>query len=230
MTRNELTAQVALRMDEVTPVEELQITVDGSDNNPLYTLIDGILDDCVLELFTIAPYWRLPYTPFSGTQLSKIFPERDDSRYMIRLRLEDNFLRLAYVSHALFQRPITEVYPEQSAEGKRQHNRYLMGREAKPVAVLSIGSWSADGEPPRTVQRKEIDCYSLPSQEDGDVKAFYIAKPDAIEDNNQSAVENVVPETIIPALEWLIAARAFGARGDVNHSEICQQNAQNLLV
>ena len=35
---------------------------------------------------------------------------------------------------------------------------------------------------------------------------------------------------LIPALEWLIAARAFGARGDVNHANICQQNAQNLLV
>ena len=39
-----------------------------------------------------------------------------------------------------------------------------------------------------------------------------------------------VPDVLLPALEWLIAARAFGSRGDANHSAICQQNAQNLLT
>ena len=62
--------------------------------------------------------------------------------------------------------------------------------------------------------------------------ATYIPKPAVISDTASPAVtvEDAVPEVLIPALEWLIAARTFGARGDANHAAICQQNAQNLLV
>jgi hypothetical protein len=35
---------------------------------------------------------------------------------------------------------------------------------------------------------------------------------------------------LVPALTWLIASLAFGARGDANHAAVCQQYANNLLV
>ena len=102
-----------------------------------------------------------------------------------------------------------------------------MGKEARPVGVMSHGVWSSN-------QCREIDCYSI----DGSINvttgvtATYIPKPAIISDTASPAVtvEDAVPEVLIPALEWLIAARAFGARGDADHSAICQQNAQNVLV
>ena len=240
MTRAQLIQAVALRMDEITPDAGLQVTVDGSDNNPLYTLIDGLIDSGVLELFTVAPYWRLPQTNFeySATaaqneiildSLSAAFEERK----VIRLKVTDDFLRIAEINCKDFLRPITEIFSEQDSVGKRQHNRFLMGKEAKPVGVMSHGMWNS--EPCR-----EIDCYSLASDTtvtastSGDIVASYIAKPATIVDSSTPSqavsVESVVPSVLIPALEWLIASRTFGARGDANHAAICQQNAQNLLT
>ena len=236
MTRNELIRQVALRMDEVTPdnVDVTDISVDGADGNPLYALIDGLIDAGALELFSVAPYWRLKQTTFTDILLESVGSQRTISdgntiipaRKMIRLKVPDDFLRVAEINHSSFQRPITEVVQEISELGKRQHNPFLMGKEARPVGVMSHGSWSGQ-------QCREIDCYSVSSSVDSSsgVMATYIPKPSVITDDAPTvAVEDTVPEVLIPALEWLIAARTFGARGDVNHAAICQQNAQNLLV
>lgn len=226
MTRDELILQVAARMDEITPSAGLSVTVDGADGNPLYELILKLIDDGVLELFSAAPYWRLGQTAFDPT--TEIVLDLVDSRKVLRLKLNDNFLRVAEINCSYFQRPITQVFPEQSTEGRRQHNRFLRGREAKPVGVISHGVWSSGGA---TVQCREIDCYSLPADATlagAGVVATYIAKPATAVTTSTTTVP--VPDVLLPALEWLLASRAFGARGDANHAAICQQNAQNLLV
>ena len=218
MTRDALILAVALHMDEITPESSLDIHVDGADNNPLYALIDGLLDDCALEIFYAAPYWRLPQTLFSN-ESTVVSPLGD--RYIIRLKLPDDFLRVAEINCADFKRPITEVVAEQSAEGKRQHYKYLMGREAKPVGVLSYGTWGNNND-----KCREIDCYSVSSNiSPAVVVASYIARPTIA-----STGDITFPETLIPALEWLAAARTFAARGDSNREDICQQKAQNLLI
>ena len=219
-SRAQLIQQVALRMDEVSPnVTSVDLTVDGSDNNPLYTLIDGLVDGGVLELFSVAPYWRLPTKPLttSDSTLSAKF----GSRHIIKADVPKDFLRIAKVDCAEFQRPITELVPEMSDLGRRQHNRILFAKEAKPVGVMSHGSTGS-----------EIHCYSTAAAATSKV-ATYIATPATIVDSGTAVtVETVLGSdpTLIPALEWLIAARTFGARGDANHAAICQQNAQNVLV
>ena len=93
MTRNELIQAVALRMDEITPEAGLQIPVDGSDNNPLYALIDGLIDGGVLELFSVAPFWRLPQTRFtysSTPSSSDIIVDTVGDRKIIRLKVKDD--------------------------------------------------------------------------------------------------------------------------------------------
>ena len=232
-TRAQLIQRVALKMDEVSPnVTVADLTVDASDGNPLYTLIDGLIDGGALELFSVAPYWRLKQTTFTNIDLETVGTARPmtegsiAARKMIRLKVPDDFLRVAEINHSSFQRPITEAVPEISELGKRQHNQFLMGKEARPVGVMSHGLWS-------NAQCREIDCYSVASSvttTDG-VTATYIPKPAVISDTAPAVtVEDAVPEVLIPALEWLIAARTFGARGDADHAAICQQNAQNVLV
>ena len=225
-TRAQLIQHVALRMDEVSPeIVAVDLVVDGSDGNPLYTLIDGLVDGGALELFSVAPYWRLPQKAFQNVSTEQL-PALYYSRWIIRLKVADDFLRVAEISCTGFQRPITEVVPEMSEAGKRQHNRFLMGKEAKPVGVISHGKWGSGGS---ATQCREIDCYSLAS-EPNEVEATYIPKPTMPESGSASDVETVIPPVLLPALEWLIAARTFGARGDANHAAICQQNAQNVLV
>ena len=248
MNRNWLIQQVALRMDEVSPdITVADITVDGADGNPLYALIDGLVDAGALELFSVAPYWRLPQTTFTYVKVDALPSALGDAssscpggsttvtnRYVIRIKVPDDFLRVAEINCTQFLRPITEIFPEVSDVGKRQHNRYLMGKEVKPVGVMSHGDWPT-GVGTATTPCREIDCYSLSTQISDSyayIQPSYIAKPEAIDDDdtNTDAVEEVVPEVLVDALVWLIAARTFGARGDANHAAICQQNAQNLLV
>ena len=234
MKRNELIRQVALRMDEVTPditIEDL--TVDGADGNPLYALIDGLVDAGALELFSVAPYWRLPQKEFgSANTIVESLPALFGSRKIIRLKVADDFLRVAEISCSGFQRPITEAVPEMSEAGKRQHNRFLMGKEAKPVGVISHGKWGSGSS---ATQCREIDCYSLPSNStvspSSGIEATYIAAPEMpAVTNTTTDIETVIPPVLVDALEWIVAARTFGARGDADHAAICQQNAQNLLV
>ncbi len=235
MTRNELISQVALRMDEVTPDITIDdLTIDGADGNPLYALIDGLVDAGALELFSVAPYWRLPQSLFSSTDYADAGSQRSivdgdatiSTRKMIRLKLPDDFLRVAEIMCDEFQRPITEAVPEMSELGKRQHNPFLMAKGARPVGVLSHGVWGTGNN---AVQCREIDCYSVASSATNLV-ATYIPKPVMPASGSSTEIETVVPPVLVEALEWIIAARTFGARGDANHSAICQQYAQNLLV
>ena len=225
MERTTLIKQVVLRMDEITPDAGLSVIVDGaesgSDSNPLYMLVDGVVDDGLIELFSIAPYWRLPQTPFpvADIQIESI-PVTNPQYKIIKLRISDNFLRVAEIDCKYFERPITELYSEQSPMGKRQHNTHLRAGVARPVGIMSHGVWTVGNG---TIACREIDCYSFPGASNvaaTDVVASYIAKPTVSD----------IPSVLEPALEWLIASRAFGARGDVSHATICQQNAQNLLV
>lgn len=243
-TRAQLIQRVALKMDEVSPdgISVSGLTVDASDGNPLYTLIDGLIDGGALELFSVAPYWRLKQKEFPASDTETVGSARTvgdgsvniPTRKMIRLKVPDDFLRVAEINHTSFQRPITEVVQEISELGKRQHNPYLMAKEARPVGVMSHGVWGSGQD---AAQCREIDCYSIPSSgTTSGLAATYIPRPATIDDDtahsgaNAVSVEDAVPEVLIPALEWLIAARTFGARGDSNHAAICQQNAQNLLV
>jgi len=219
MTRAELIQGVALRMDEVTPSDAIaNLTVDGSDNNPLYELIDGLIDGGVLELFSTAPYWRLPIKTMSVTQSA--LSAKFGTRYIIKATVPADFLRIAKIDCAEYQRPITELYPEMSDMGRRQHNRILFAKEARPVGVMS-----------HNASASEIQCYSTAGAATSP-SATYIATPATITDSGTAvSVETVLGgATLVPALEWLVAARTFGARGDANHAAICQQNAQNLLV
>ena len=243
-TRADVIQHVALKMDEVSPNIVIgDLSVDGSDNNPLYTLIDGLVDAGALELFSVAPYWRLPQTAFAAHDLETVGTQRklndgtttSPARKMIRLKVPGDFLRVAEILHPSFERPITEVVPEASELGKRQHNPNLMARGARPVGVMSHGVWvtGAGTESEASENCREIDCYSIPSGgTDSGLAATYIPRPSMPASGNSSTdIENtIIPAVLIPALEWLIASRAFGARGDANHAAICQQNAQNLLV
>lgn len=228
VSRDDIIAAVALRMDEITPSSGISsVTVDGSDNNPLAVLIGGLIDDCMMEIFNTAPYWRLPWTALDTKAKENISAPVQRTR--IRLRVPNDFLRIAIIKVPGFQRPITEVYPEQSEMGKRQHNPHLIAKTAKPVAVFSHGSWTTSGG---TGIYREIDCYSLEygsSVTTSDIEASYIKKPASSSLLNWDA-ETVVTLPLIPALEWLIASKAFAARGDTEHAAICLQNAQNLLV
>lgn len=223
MNRHGLILATALRMDEVSASDGLAVSVqvDSSDNNPLYTLINGLLDESLVEIYNAAPWWRLNQTAFPNAPSSATL-DPITGRYYIAIPVPADFLKLAEINCGDFQRPINEIFSEGSDMAKRQHNRHLVAKLAKPVAVMSH---NANG--------REIDCYSLPTPIIGSLVATYIARPSLPSDTavTASAIStSVLPDALIAPLEWLVASKAFGARGNTNGMQVCLQNAQNLLI
>lgn len=220
MTELDLIKRAALRMDEISAGEDtvVNVSVDGiaqTDSNPLYVQLQGMVYECLKTVFATAPYWRLPQSEFDDKAIVPISGETG-SRKIIKLKLPDDFLRIAEIDCADFERPITEVYGEQSVQGRRQHNDYLRAGISKPVGIMSHGVWS-------NTPAREIDCYSLPSDTAvtaADVMAHYIAIP-AVAD---------LPDSLEPAVEWLMAERVFAARGDTGHAQLCQANYESSLM
>lgn len=220
MNRRDLILATALRMDEVSASDSPVVVtaVDSSDNNPLYTLIDGLLDECLVEVYNAAPWWRLNQKPFPSIPASATF-DPVTGRYHIAVPVPADYLKLAEINCLQFQRPINEVHPEGSEEGSRQHNRHLVAKLARPVAIMSH---NATG--------REIDCYSLASPEVNALVATYIARPVLPKDAAPEINADVLPDALVAPLEWLTAGKAFSARGNVNGAQTCMKNAQNLLI
>lgn len=222
MTKEGLILAVAAHMDEVTAEGEAIVEVSTSDNNPLYSLINELLDESLMELFAVAPLYRLPQTAFP---VENRVTKNDSSlgRKVIRVKVPDDFMRLVELDCDEFERPIVTLHQEGSAMAKRQHNRHLVAKTARPVGVIRSTTWTD------SVYGREIDCYSL----DGDGTNWtgsYVARPSLPVSLSESIPATTLPDILTAPLEWLCAAKVFGARGDANHAAICQQNATNLIV
>ena len=59
MTREELIKNVALKMDEISSSDDVIVDVNISDNNPLYTQINKLLNESINEALVKAPVHRI---------------------------------------------------------------------------------------------------------------------------------------------------------------------------
>lgn len=227
MTRKDIILAAALRMDEISASSNVYVTVSTSDNDPLYAQLNGVLDEALVEIYAMAPYWRLPQTSFLATSIAYA-TDPHSGRVYLRLKVPGDFLKIAEINCAEWERPIVEIFAEGSDMGRRQHNRHLMGKSAKPVGVMSHGIWEGNA------QVREIDCFSFDADtaEATSLNATYIARP-------LTETHNITPDTVISddilvpgivePLEWLMASKVFGLRGD-ERTAICQKNAEGLLI
>lgn len=225
MTRRDIILAAALRMDEISASSDVYVPVSTSDNDPLYAQLNGVLDESLVEIYAMAPYWRLPQSSFLDDGDVAYATDRHSGRVYLRLSVPENFLKVAEINCAEWERPIIEIFAEGSDMGRRQHNRHLMGKSARPVGVMSHGEW--DG-----AQIREIDCYSFDAGtvEATSLEASYIARPEirgtGLDVNVSSDI--LVPGIVEP-LEWLMASKVFGLRGD-ERTALCMKNVEGLLI
>lgn len=225
MTRKDIILAAALRMDEISASSNVYVTVSTSDNDPLYAQLNGVLDEALVEIYAMAPYWRLPQSSFLDDGDVAYATDRHSGRVYMRLQVPENFLKVAEINCAEWERPIVEIFAEGSDVGRRQHNRHLMGKSARPVGVMSHGEW--DG-----AQVREIDCFSFDAgtTEATSLEATYIARP-VIPGTGESVVipEDILVPGIKEPLEWLMASKVFGLRGD-ERTALCMKNVEGLLI
>lgn len=217
MTREELIKKVALKMDEISSSDDVIVPVGTGDNNPLYTQINDLLNESVNDVLLKAPIYRLQNQveklPDDSIKTGEIF---GNTRRVAVLSISDDFIRLVSITDALFERPIVDLSIEGDAIDKKQHNRFLVAKHSKPVAVLAN---SAEG--------RKITCYSYDASDKVTPTVLYIKRYD---NDRDTSAETDLDEYMTDVVSWVCAGKVFFAQGDMNKGKICDDNAAALMV
>lgn len=220
MTRGLLINKVALKMDEISSSDFVSVSVGLDDNNPLYTQINGLLNESINDVLSKAPIYRLQnHVKIESPKRYRIIGDESNpaSRKVAEFSVPEGFIRLASIHDDLFQRPITELAVEGSDVDKRQHNRFLMAKTSKPVAVIGRGS---DGT-------RIITCYSFSN---GDTPATIMSYIESIVDDYDFDADIDIDEYLANIVTWACAGKVFAVQGDALKAKTCDENAMALMV
>lgn len=217
MTREELIKKVALKMDEISSSDDLIVPVGTGDNNPLYTQINSLLNESVNDAFMKAPIYRVyAYAGKVEVATSIEIPGYPKPRKKAVIDIPDDFMRLISITDKAFQRPIVDLAIEGDDVDKRQHNRHLVAKTAKPVAVIG-----------RSATGRVITCYSYNSEDTPSPSLLYVKRYDSDKD---ITAETGLDDYMTDLVSWVCAGRVFAAQGDMNKGKICDENAASLMI
>lgn len=215
MTREELIKKVALKMDEISSSDDVIVSVGTSDNNPLYTQIDSLLNESINDVLLKAPTYRINASVI-GKLSSTSVAILGGTRKAVEFGVPNDFLRFISVTDKSFQRPITELAVDGDEISKRQFNKFLVGKSAKPVAVISRTEMGAP----------KVTCYSYSSEQTPNATLLYVSRYSG----SGLSTEVAFDEYLTDIISWACAGKVFAAQGDVNKAKICDENAQALMV
>ena len=217
MIREELIKRVAMKMDEISSSDDVIVNVGVEDNNPLYTQINGLLNECINEVLTKAPIYRIQdfigKLEITSDSEVKIF---GGSRYKTVTIVPEDFIRIASITDNLFQRPITDLAIEGDSVDIMQHNKHLVGKYSKPVAVIGR---DANGN-------RVISCYSYGVDDKANATLLYVKRYDKTDMLEESGLDDYMTDVV----SWVCAGRVFASRGDINNSKLCDEKATALMV
>lgn len=208
MDRQELIRKVALKMDEISSSDDVIVSVGIDDNNPLYTQIDSLLNESVNDMLMKAPIYRL-YNHINTVASSR--PTTVNSIKVGIIEVPADFLRFASIEDKAFQRPIVTLAVEGDDVDKRQHNKHLVAKKAKPVAVISNDA----------TKKRIITCYSYGLAETPSPTMLYIKRYDG---------NTTLDDYQIDIATWICAGKVFAAQGDTVKGKTCDENAIALMA
>jgi hypothetical protein len=219
MTREELIKKVAMKMDEISSSNDVFVSVGADDNNPLYTQINSLLNESINDVLSKAPVYRL-------TSFVSVVPKDDiradnvdGGRQVAVARVPSNFIRIVSITDTLLKRPIVELAYEGDEVDKRQHNRFLMAGNAKPVAVFAQDVLG-QGE-------KAITCYSYAAGDTPNPAIHYIKRFEGSLDTSSSID---IDDYLADIVTWVCAGKVFVAEGFADRGKICDENAAAIMI
>jgi hypothetical protein len=217
MTREELIKKVALKMDEVSSSDEVIVPVGTGDNNPLYTQIDNLLNESVNDVLMKAPIYRIQSQIASlDTFTTKDIHAYTETRKAVVFSVPNDFIRFAQVNDDAFARPIVDLAIEGDSIDKRQHNKNLVAKNAKPVAVIG-----------NTANGREISLYSYHPSDIPNRSVLYIKRYNNEQD---TTADTDLDDYLIDVVSWTCAGKVFAAQGDINKGKICDENAAAIMI
>ena len=218
MTREELIKKVALKMDEISSSDDVIVPVNISDNNPLYTQIDALLNESVNDVLTKAPIYRIQnHIETANADIVSVKNIFNGTRKVAVITVPEDFIRIASISDEAFQRPIVDLALEGDAVDERQHNKFLVAGSAKPIAV--IGRDVTGG--------RIITCYSYGNDTTPAPSLNYIKR---YNNDSDTSSDTDLDEYMIDIVSWVCAGKVFASHGDVTKGKLCDENAAALMV
>ena len=128
MTRQQIVKEVLLRMDEVSPLDGINVIP-----NPI---AESLLNESARNILLTAPLQFLPLTPFvSAAKVQINSPEVN----VAQIKLPTGFLRLIRFRLDSWLKPTNKVVQEGSDTYKKQFNKFQFGGNAKPVVTVVTG-------------------------------------------------------------------------------------------
>jgi hypothetical protein len=203
MTRDDITALVKTKIDELTPFSEgLIVSTANSLTNPISTHIDKFLDnESIEDLLLQAPFQLLPFTSIDSAAISF-------AGNIAIITLPGDYIRFGMIQFASWQRPVVFAYNEQDPEAKLQLNPYTRAGSAKPVVVLTN---AASG-------KVEFKCYTATDKTNA--VATYVRK----------IVLTDISDRLIPAFTWLVASKVFLSMDMPKEAEQADTMFKNSLI
>lgn len=215
MTRTELIKEVALKMDEISSSDDVVVSVGIDDNNPLYTQIERLLNESINDVLMKAPIYRLS-SQIDVYTLSTVEDIFGGARKKAVFTIPDDFIRIASITDEKFQRPIVDLSIEGDEVDKAQHNKHIVAKKAKPVAV--IGRDDAG--------KRIISCYSYDTDDAVSPKMRYVKRYDL----KNPMVDTGLDEYLEDIVSWVCAGKVFATQGDITKGKICDDNASALMI
>lgn len=215
MTREELIKKIALKMDEISSSDDVIVSVGTGDNNPLYAQINSLLNESVNDVLAKAPIYRVR-KHIKQNEEAEAVTDPKTGRIYSRITVPADFLRLVSITDDAFDRPITELAFEGDETDKRQHNKFLVAKTSKPVAV-----WV------HHELHKDIRCYSYGYEHEPHPELSYVTRFSASEG---LSTDIDLDEYIVDIVSWVCAGNVFLAQGAADRAKVCNDNAAELMV
>ena len=129
-------------MDELVSVEDIGM-IASPDGINLHRLVEGAIVEAVVRTHSNAP--SIMIDGVQG-QEGKDYTAKNDTNGVITITLNVDVLRIASVKSTDSSVVVCDLIPEDSAEGRKQLNKYVRGVPDDPRVVLSK-VWNGDHKP-----------------------------------------------------------------------------------
>jgi hypothetical protein len=142
MNRSEIISAIKARLDELTPFQEGDVALDESVK-PVEQYIDGFLDEATDTVRLISPAYRLEASEFPRDDEGNFTLEEDrlgDGVVYYKLAVPDDFLKIAEVRMANWERPCFSATLEAGESYRMLRNPYTTAGPTKPAVVVTGGN------------------------------------------------------------------------------------------
>lgn len=198
-------------LDELTSVEDIDMLV-GPDALDLSKIVEGYMTEAVIKTYAAA----------ASVLLEGVMAEDDDAAYsltdkVITITMNIPIAKILSVKCSDSNIVVSELIPEDSAEGRKQFNKYVRGTYDDPRVVLQK-KWNGDHMPILKYYTTEKTSLG-----EGDVEVEYLPYPELVE-----GVVQIAPRMEYPVLNNIVAM-VFDSLNDPTRAEFFRNKAKEYL-